>query len=142
MESVERKSLRLTSNIVLQIFKRALGECDGYAEKDSFRNIRKTLVLELARHTRKIVKIVTGALVLIFAWLKLSAVDIVPLASNLPGGNVLQISHALYYLCWAAGSSFDIDAQELVFERVTTYQQSVAVLLLFWIVNLSAGCTL
>src|SRR4029453_16903381 len=41
---------RLTSNIVLQIFKRALGECDGYAEKDSFRNIRKTLVLELARH--------------------------------------------------------------------------------------------
>jgi len=124
----------------------------------------KSDIISISRKARFIVNSAALILGLIFGYLKLRGISIIPFINNLSGDFILKISIVAYYLSWSAGTLSDINDQEIVYIRgpenkylppayliisimvfvfallcyVKNFQRFAIVLLIFWIINLFA----
>lgn len=125
----------------------------------------KNQLIKMLSLTRIWISILSGGLVLIFGWLKLKGVSIIPLTTDSAARFLLSGSMVLYYFSWVFGASWDAKDQALVYLTapnkgripimamglmviltvvfailcwVDTYKKFAMVLGVFWFVNLIA----
>lgn len=126
----------------------------------------KNHLILFARRTRLIINWSAFGVVLLFGWLRLRGVEVLPVVRTLPAMLLLRASLVLYYSSWLAGATFEINTQELVYARaptskgqlpmiaivtigvivalftilcaITSFPQFLLFLMLFWLVNILA----
>lgn len=125
----------------------------------------KNQLMKLLSSTRTWMSILASGLVLVFGWLKLKGVSIIPLTSDSFTTVLLRGSMILYFFSWVFGASWDAHDQGLVYLTapnkgripviaiflmiiitlvfgilcwVDSYVKFAAVLGIFWLVNLIA----
>ena len=124
----------------------------------------KNDIISISRKARFIVNGAILILGLLFGYLKLRGISIIPFINNLSGDFILKISIVAYYFSWSAGLLSDIDDQEIVYIRspenkylppayfiasiivivfallcwVKSFKEFAIVLLIFWIINVFA----
>ncbi len=77
----------------------------------------RTEVDKLATKARFTIKIIGGALALLFTWIQLKDFPVVPLLESTKAGFVLRLALAVYYFSWIFGTSFDVSVQQSVYVR-------------------------
>ena len=124
----------------------------------------KNDIISISRKARFIVNSAVIILGLIFGYLKLRGISILPFINNLSGDFILKISIVAYYFSWSTGTLSDINDMEIVYIRgpenkylppgyliasiivivfallcwVKSFQGFSIVLFIFWIINLFA----
>lgn len=73
---------------------------------------RKRKIHDAARYLRLLLKLLSGALLLVFAWLKLQQIPVLRVVRSAEAHALLQLSMVLYFSSWVAGSNFDISLRE------------------------------
>ena len=92
-------------------------------------------IAKLARYTRLAITIIGGVLALVFTWLQIRDIPFPVIFQSTKPEFIQRFTLVLYYLCWIAGSRFDVSIQEAVYvndPRFGRYGvETIAIILLF-----------